>query len=106
MHAPASLFGKADSNASQEDIAKGIIYMVLQTIGGAAVLSALNGPVKDFVLIGNLTKFPQCHEVFSKYGKDIWGAFPYSTVCGIQDGDRGGAGVYQEECLKCLIFCK
>ena len=38
--------------------------MVLQTIGGAAVLSALNGPIKDFVLIGNLTKFPQCREVF------------------------------------------
>lgn len=38
--------------------------MVLQTIGGAAVLSALNGPIKDFVLIGNLTKFPQCQEVF------------------------------------------
>ena len=69
VHATASLFGKADSNASQEDIAKGIIYMVLQTIGGAAVLSALNGPVKDFVLIGNLTKFPQCHEVFPNMEK-------------------------------------
>ena len=69
MHATASLFGKADSNASQEDIAKGIIYMVLQTIGGAAVLSALNGPIKDFVLIGNLTKFPQCQEVFPNMEK-------------------------------------
>ena len=69
MHATASLFGKADSNASQEDIAKGIIYMVLQTIGGAAVLSALNSPIKDFVLIGNLTKFPQCHEVFPNMEK-------------------------------------
>ena len=55
--------------SSQEDIAKGIIYMVLQTIGGAAVLSALNGPIKDFVLIGNLTKFPQCHEVFPNMEK-------------------------------------
>ena len=69
VHATASLFGKADSNASQEDIAKGIIYMVLQTIGGAAVLSALNGPIKDFVLIGNLTKFPQCQEVFPNMEK-------------------------------------
>ena len=53
----------------QEDIAKGIIYMVLQTIGGAAVLSGLNGPIKDFVLIGNLTKFPQCHEIFPNMEK-------------------------------------
>ena len=66
VSATASLFGKADSNASQEDIACGIIYTVLQTIGGAAVLSALNSPIKDFVLIGNLTQLPQCREVFSK----------------------------------------
>lgn len=64
--ATASLFGKADSNAAPEDIACGIVYMVLQTIGGAAVLSALNSPVKDFVLIGNLTQLPQCREVFSR----------------------------------------
>lgn len=67
--ATASLFGKADSNASPEDIAKGIIYMVLQTIGGAAVLSARNSAVKDFVLIGNLSKFPQCREVFPNMEK-------------------------------------
>ena len=66
VSATASLFGKADSNASPEDIACGIIYTVLQTIGGAAVLSALNSPVKDFVLIGNLTQLPQCREVFPK----------------------------------------
>ena len=66
VSATASLFGKVDSNASQEDIACGIIYTVLQTIGGAAVLSALNSPIKDFVLIGNLTQLPQCREVFSK----------------------------------------
>ena len=33
VSATASLFGKADSNASPEDIACGIIYTVLQTIG-------------------------------------------------------------------------
>lgn len=66
VNATASLFGKADSNALLEDIACGIIYTVLQTIGGAAVLAALNSPVKDFVLIGNLTLLPQCREVFTK----------------------------------------
>lgn len=66
VSATASLFGKADNNASPEDIAAGIIYMVLQTIGGAAVLAALNSSVKDFVLIGNLAQLPQCREVFPK----------------------------------------
>lgn len=66
VSATASLFGKADSNALPEDIAGGIIYTVLQTIGGAAVLSSLNSPIKDFVLIGNLAQLPQCREVFPK----------------------------------------
>jgi type II pantothenate kinase len=38
--------------------------MVLQTIGSAAILSALNSGIKDFVLIGNLTLLPQCKEVY------------------------------------------
>lgn len=66
VSATASLFGKADINAPLEDIACGIIYTVLQTIGSAAVLAALDSPIKDFVLIGNLTQLPMCHEVFAK----------------------------------------
>lgn len=64
MHAVASLFGKAKPTASQEDIAKGLIWMVLQNIGQASVLSALGSDIKDFVLIGNLTLLPQCKLVF------------------------------------------
>lgn len=64
MDATASLFGKAKSNAAQEDIAQGIIYMVLQSIGSASVLAAIGGDIRDFVLIGNLTLLPQCKEVF------------------------------------------
>ena len=58
--------GKADSSSAPADVACGIICTVLQTIGGAAVLSALNSPVRDFVLIGNLTQLPQCREVFPR----------------------------------------
>ena len=32
----------------------------------AAILSALNSPIRDFVLIGNLTQLPQCKEIFPK----------------------------------------
>lgn len=64
MNATASLFSRAQYDAPKEDIALGIIVMVLQTIGSASVLSALNTSIKDFVLIGNLTLLPQCKEVF------------------------------------------
>lgn len=65
MHATASLFGKAvESNATPNDIAKGLICMVLETIGSCAVLSQVNEGFKDFVLIGNLTQLPECGIIF------------------------------------------
>ena len=64
LDATASLFGKASMNSSMEDIASGIIHMVLQTIGQSVILAALNSPIKNFVLIGNLAKLPQCENVF------------------------------------------
>lgn len=64
LNATASIFGKAAANARQEDIAAGIVHMVLQSIGQAAILSSLNSDINDFVLIGNLTRMPQCDETF------------------------------------------
>jgi len=65
MFATASLFGKVcNSNVTPPDIAKGIICMVLETIGSCAVLSQVNGGYKDFVLIGNLTQLPECELIF------------------------------------------
>ncbi len=64
MNATASLFSKAQYDAPREDIALGIITMVLQSIGSASILSALNTGIRDFVLIGNLTLYPQCEEIF------------------------------------------
>lgn len=69
LDATASLFAKAQSNASEEDIAVGIICMVLQAIGSAAILSALNSGIKDFILIGNMTKLAQCRILFPKMEK-------------------------------------
>lgn len=66
LDATASNFGKASANASAEDMAAGIIHMVLQSVGQSAVLSALNSDIRDFVLIGNLAKLPQCKEIFPK----------------------------------------
>lgn len=65
MYATASLFGKATSgSATDNDIAKGLICMVLETIGSCAVLSQTGGGFNDFVLIGNLTRLPECQIIF------------------------------------------
>lgn len=64
MGATASLFGKAASNTSQDDLALGLIFMVLQSVGQAAVLSSLGSDIRDFMLIGYLTHLPQCKDVF------------------------------------------
>ena len=68
----ASIFGKADANAKREDIALGIVHMVLQTIGQGAVFASLNSDIRDIVLIGNLTRLPQCASIFPRL-EDIYG---------------------------------
>lgn len=64
MDTTASNFAKAQSDAKKEDIAAGLIKMVLQSIGSAAYLASLGSDIRDFVLIGNLSLLPQCKEVF------------------------------------------
>lgn len=65
LHATASIFGKVkNANATHADIAKGLICMVVETIGSCAVLSQSSGDISDFVLIGNLTRLPECREIF------------------------------------------
>jgi type II pantothenate kinase len=64
MNATASLFARAQSNASQEDIAAGLINTVLQTIGSASVLASQGTQCKDMVMIGQLTLLPQCRDIF------------------------------------------
>ncbi|GAB6982644.1 type II pantothenate kinase [Prevotella dentasini] len=84
MNATASLFANAQGNASREDIALGLICLVLQSIGSATILSALNTDIKDFVLIGNLTLLPQCEYLFPMMEKlyDVRFIIPkYSEFC-------------------------
>ncbi|HIX14972.1 MAG TPA: type II pantothenate kinase [Candidatus Hungatella pullicola] len=64
LDATASNFGKVKSSASEEDLAIGIINMVLQAIGKSAILSSLNSGINHFVMIGNLARFPQCKGIF------------------------------------------
>ena len=84
MTATASLFSNAKANACREDIAIGLIHMVLQTIGSATILSSLESGIKDFVLIGNLSLLPQCKNVYPAMEK-LYGVHfnvpKYSEFC-------------------------
>lgn len=64
MDATASLFGNAKADSKPEDIALGLIWAVLQTIGSATILSSLGSGIKDYVMIGNLSLLPQCKILF------------------------------------------
>lgn len=84
MSATASLFSNAKANASREDIAVGLIHMVLQAVGSASILSSLGSGIKDFVMIGNLSLLPQCKEVYCAMEK-LYGVHfiipKYSEFC-------------------------
>lgn len=84
ISATASLFSNAKANATREDIAIGLIHMVLQSIGSGSILSSLGSGIKDFVMIGNLTLLPQCREVYSAMEK-LYGVHfripKYSEFC-------------------------
>ena len=65
--ATASLFANASQSLiTDNDIAAGLVHMVLETIGSCAVLSQTDSGIKDFVLIGNLTQITYCKEIFPK----------------------------------------
>ena len=66
MDVTASNFGKADAVSSGEDIAAGIINMILQTIGSSANFIARNTGIGDFVCIGTMTQLPQCRPLFDR----------------------------------------
>jgi len=61
----AANFGKIKSTASSSDIALGIINMVFQTAGMLAVFAARNDTIRDVVLTGTLTTFPQAEDLLS-----------------------------------------
>ena len=59
----AANFGKIRSTATEADLALGIINMVFQTAGMLAVFVARNDTIRDVLLTGTLTMFPQAEGV-------------------------------------------
>jgi len=67
----ASNFGKISSTATDADFALGIMNMVFQTVGMLAVFAVMKDTIKDVVLTGTLTTFPQAQEVFREFTDNL-----------------------------------
>jgi len=63
-YATASNFGKLSDSTTQEDIALGILNMVLQTIGVTAVFAIKNINIRDIVVIGSISSMKICRKIF------------------------------------------
>ncbi len=95
----ASNFGKASSRATCEDKAAGIVHMVIESICQTAALISQGTNMKDFILIGTLTNFPECEQV----GKMIKTMFPNLNFIVPKAGEYGtaiGAALAEKCCLK------
>lgn len=67
----ASNFGKADAQSKTEDVAAGIVHMVIENICQSAILASAGTGIKDYILIGGLTKFFECRQITSAF-KSLW----------------------------------
>jgi type II pantothenate kinase len=92
LSATASNFGKHLDNASQPDLALGLINLVCQTIGMMAVFASREHKTNKIVLTGKLVKLPQAKEIFHRLGKLFGKEFlipeyaEYSTAVGAAVG--------------------
>ena len=62
----ASNFGKMDDDVTPEDLARGVLNMVFQTIGMLAVFACRNDQVKDVILTGTLSTVPCAKTLFKQ----------------------------------------
>lgn len=65
----SSNFGKIMPDATDADYALGLLNMVCQTIGMLAVFALRNENIRDVLLIGGLTGYSRCEELFAMFHK-------------------------------------
>lgn len=63
----AANFGNISDLATREDIASGLLNMVLETVGMISIFGARSCGVKNIVLTGNLTELDYCKAKFSDF---------------------------------------
>lgn len=65
----ASNFGKIKASASYNDVAAGLVNMVLQTAGMLAVFACHNDSIKNIVFTGSLANIPQNQQMCKLLGQ-------------------------------------
>ena len=71
----ASNFGNLSDLASREDLARGVLNMVYETIGMVSIFAARSVEVDNIVLTGNLTRLAFCKSKFDFFNsiKSVYG---------------------------------
>ena len=62
----AANFANVSDLATKEDIARGVMNMVFETVAMVSVFAARQCNVKDIILTGNLTRLPLCEQKFKE----------------------------------------
>lgn len=84
----ASNFGKISELARKEDIAAGLLNMIYETVGVAAIFAAREKGVKDIVLTGRLSALKSAENTYKELGDTFGVNFvlpadsEYATVIG------------------------
>lgn len=60
LNVTAANFGKVEEIVTKEDIAAGIVHMVIENLCHTGTLIAQDKGVKEFILIGSLANFAEC----------------------------------------------
>lgn len=60
LNVTAANFGKVEEMVTREDIAAGIVHMVIENLCHTGTLIAQDKGVKEFILIGSLANFKEC----------------------------------------------
>lgn len=63
LNVTAANFGKVEEIISKEDIAAGIVHMVIENLCHTGTLIAQDKDVKEFILIGSLANFAECEYI-------------------------------------------
>ena len=79
LNVTAANFGKVEEMVSKEDIAAGIVHMVIENLCHTGTLIAQDKGVKEFILIGSLANFEEC-DFITKECADLAGEGVYFVI--------------------------
>ena len=79
LNVTAANFGKVEEMISKEDIAAGIVHMVIENLCHTGTLIARDRGVKEFILIGSLANFAEC-DYITKECADLAGEGVYFVI--------------------------